>query len=60
MLFCGTIFDKYRFFLAILFSILYSILGPLNNTIGDMWRLIWQKEIQIVIMLTNLRESEKV
>ena len=38
----------------------FSIIGPLNNTIGDMWRLIWQQKVEVIVMLTNFKEGEKV
>ena len=34
--------------------------GPLQNTCGDFWRMIWEKKIASIIMLTKLTEKETV
>ena len=34
--------------------------GPLPDTVGDFWRLIWDYKIPSVVMLTNLMEKMKV
>jgi protein tyrosine phosphatase len=31
--------------------------GPLNNTTGDFWHMIWQYRVHAIIMLTNLIEN---
>jgi len=31
--------------------------APLPNTAGDMWRMIWQQQSKLIVMLTQLRES---
>ncbi|XP_045102529.1 receptor-type tyrosine-protein phosphatase S-like isoform X2 [Portunus trituberculatus] len=30
--------------------------APLEGTVGDMWRLVWQHDSRVVVMLTNSRE----
>lgn len=34
--------------------------GPKRNTIADFWLMIWQENIEEVVMLTNLMEGTKV
>ncbi|CAG0912629.1 unnamed protein product [Notodromas monacha] len=34
--------------------------GPLLGTVNDFWRMIWEYEVQLMIMLTNFEENRKV
>ena len=34
--------------------------GPLPDTVGDFWRLVWDYNIPSVVMLTNIVEKMKV
>ena len=33
--------------------------GPMDSTVNDFWRMIWQEHLEIIIMLTNLEEYNK-
>ncbi|XP_065904644.1 receptor-type tyrosine-protein phosphatase S-like isoform X2 [Dysidea avara] len=34
--------------------------APVNKTLADFWRLIWQEHPPTIVMVTNLKEGEKV
>ena len=34
--------------------------GPLPATVDDFWRLVWEQHIPIIVMVTNLKERERV
>ncbi|XP_076986871.1 receptor-type tyrosine-protein phosphatase H [Tamandua tetradactyla] len=34
--------------------------GPLPNTVGDFWRLVWEQQSRSLVMLTNCVESSQV
>lgn len=38
----------------------YVLTGPRQNTVGDFWFMIWQENVEQVVMLTNLMEGTKV
>ena len=34
--------------------------GPLRNTVEDFWRMVWEQQSYILVMLTNVQERGKV
>ncbi|XP_048761472.2 uncharacterized protein LOC125670387 isoform X2 [Ostrea edulis] len=34
--------------------------GPMTSTIGDFWRMVWQTYCGKIVMLTNLKEKNKI
>ena len=34
--------------------------GPIAETVGDFWRLVWEENVRTIIMLTNVQEKGKV
>ena len=35
-------------------------LGPLNKTLVDFWRLVWQEKPSVIVMVTNVKEENKI
>ncbi|XP_057340259.1 tyrosine-protein phosphatase 69D-like isoform X1 [Microplitis mediator] len=33
--------------------------GPMDNTVCDYWRMIWEQHLELILMLTNLEEYSK-
>ncbi|XP_027881037.1 receptor-type tyrosine-protein phosphatase V-like isoform X1 [Xiphophorus couchianus] len=34
--------------------------GPISNTLADFWRMVWEQNVRIIIMVTALREKNTV
>eukprot|EP01094_Clydonella_sp_ATCC50884_P001557 TRINITY_DN1116_c0_g1_i1.p1 TRINITY_DN1116_c0_g1~~TRINITY_DN1116_c0_g1_i1.p1 ORF type:complete len:365 (-),score=97.04 TRINITY_DN1116_c0_g1_i1:179-1273(-) len=34
--------------------------GPLSSTINDFWRMVWSERTQIIVMLTRIKENDRM
>lgn len=34
--------------------------GPKPKTVGDLWQMVWQENVFVIAMVTNLKEGDKV
>ena len=34
--------------------------GPLESTVNDFWRMVWEEESKCIVMLCDLTEDEEV
>lgn len=38
----------------------HYLLGPTPNTLDDFWRMIWEYDVSVIVMVTKCMESAKV
>lgn len=38
----------------------YTSVGPKKITLSDFWQMIWQENVDTIVMVTKLMEGEKV
>ena len=36
------------------------VLGPIQATLGDFWRMVWEEDCRTIVMLTNTHEKGQV
>ena len=49
-----------RYAPAIITIVFKLCIGPLPNTVGHFWQMVWDHKIEVIVMLTALVESGKV
>lgn len=44
----------------LIFFILLILKGPLPETFGDFWRMVWEQRSATIVMMTKLEERSRV
>ena len=52
--------DNYSNIFFIYTEMLHYFKGPKPNTIFDFWKMVWQENVYVIVMVTNLKEGRKV
>lgn len=34
--------------------------GPMSHTVADFWSIVWHEKVPIIVMITKLKEQNKV
>lgn len=34
--------------------------APLQNTVDDLWRMAWEQKVQVIVMLTEMIDQNRV
>lgn len=34
--------------------------GPLKETVGDFWQMVFQRKVKVIVMLTELKSGDQV
>ena len=42
-----------------LYTVSHTTLAPLESTVCDMWRMVWEYRVEVIIMTTALTEDGK-
>lgn len=48
---------KLRYIHGVTLMSICSCIAPLRGTVSDMWRMVWEYRIEVVLMLTTLTED---
>lgn len=49
-----------RYDACITYTVIFTLTGPKDTSVNDFWRMIWEQDVEIIVMLTNCKEGDKV